>query len=129
MVRTLTLRRGNVSEILAFWRSGIDEFIGADLFFKVARLCPDVMFHIVGDDDPARLRKPGIKNLVFHGFLDEACLDRLMDECKGTIRPWVSGDWVQALRSPDRGKRLMPGFERETTSGPFCTPDDPPAQR
>lgn len=78
------------TEILVFWRSGIDHFIQADMFFEIASLCPEARFHIVGQEDPSRFNKPGMENLVFHGFVDEERLDRIMDQCKGTIRPWVS---------------------------------------
>lgn len=76
--------------ILVFWRRGIDAFIQADLFFRVAGLCPEVSFHIVGDEDPRRFSQPGMGNITFHGFLPEKELDQLMDRCKGTMRPWIS---------------------------------------
>lgn len=76
--------------ILIFWPRGVDHFIQADLFFRVAALCPQVVFHIVGNEDPLRFSGTGLANLVFHGYLPEQDLDRLMDRCKGTIRPWLS---------------------------------------
>jgi len=78
------------TEILVFWKRGIDDFIRADLFFQVAAFCPDVVFHIVGDEEASRFKQPGMRNLKFHGFISENDIDRLMDQCKGTIRPWVS---------------------------------------
>jgi tetratricopeptide (TPR) repeat protein len=87
---SLSVFPGKETGILVFWRSGLDDFIRADLFFEIASLCPDVTFHIVGQEEPSRFNKPEMKNLVFHGFVDEERLDRIMDQCKGTIRPWVS---------------------------------------
>jgi len=78
------------TEILVFWRRGIDDFIQSDLFFAIAAGCPDVIFHIVGDEDSEKFNQPGQENIIFHGFLDEETLHRLMDQCKGTIRPWIS---------------------------------------
>jgi glycosyltransferase involved in cell wall biosynthesis len=77
------------TRILVYWRSGDDEYIRADLFFEIAARCPEVIFHIVGKEDANRFNKPGLENLVFHGFLSENDLDQLMDQCKGTIRPWI----------------------------------------
>jgi len=77
------------TEILVLWRRGIDDFIRADMFFEIASRCPDVVFHIVGDEDADRFNQPGMENLIFHGFVDETTLDRIMGQCKGTIRPWV----------------------------------------
>ncbi|MBW2018031.1 MAG: tetratricopeptide repeat protein [Deltaproteobacteria bacterium] len=76
--------------LLVFWRRGIDDFIQADLFFEIAARCPDVIFHIVGDEDPDRFNRPGMENLLFHGFVSEETLEDLMDRCKGTLRPWIS---------------------------------------
>jgi hypothetical protein len=77
-------------EVLVFWREGIDAFIGADLFFQVASRRPDAVFHVVGDGDPVRFNEPWMKNIVFHGWVDEPTLDEIMDRCKGTMRPWRS---------------------------------------
>ena len=78
------------TRILVFWKRGIDDFIRADLFFEVALRSQDVEFHIVGDESPLRFAGPGKENLIYHGFLSEKDLDRLMDQCKGTLRPWIS---------------------------------------
>ena len=78
------------THVLIYWRKGMDEFIGADMFFEIASKCKDVTFHIVGDEDPSRFNQPGLDNLVYHGFVSEDRLDQIMDRCKGTIRPWQS---------------------------------------
>lgn len=78
------------TSILVFWRRGIDEFTNADLFFEIAANCPEVVFHVVGDQDPPRFNRWNGSNIVHHGFLSETDLDQLMDQCKGTLRPWES---------------------------------------
>ena len=75
--------------ILVYWRSGDDNYIQAELFFNIAAHCSDIEFHVVGDEDPSRFNKPGMENVVFHGYIGEKELDQLMDKCKGTIRPWI----------------------------------------
>ena len=85
-----SLPTGHGPGILVYWRRGIDNFIRADMFFAIAAKCPDATFHIVGDEDPGRFNQLGRENIIFHGFLDEKALHRLMDQCKGTIRPWIS---------------------------------------
>lgn len=76
--------------VLVPWRRGIDGFIQADLFFQVASRCPDVLFHVVGDEDPSRFQGPGMGNIIFHSHIPEPELDHLMNRCKGIIRPWLS---------------------------------------
>jgi hypothetical protein len=78
------------TEILVFWRKGIDHFINAELFFEVARECPEVLFHVIGDENPNRFSNPEMKNIIFHGFVSEEEVDVLMNQCKGTMRPWES---------------------------------------
>jgi hypothetical protein len=87
---SLTPFPGDRTRILVFWKRGIDDFIRADLFFEVALRSPGVEFHIVGDEYPLRFAGAGKENLIYHGFLSEKDLDRLMDQCKGTLRPWIS---------------------------------------
>jgi len=76
------------THILIYWRKGIDEIIGAKMFFDIASQCEDVVFHVIGREDPSRFKKAGMENICFHGYVSEAELNRLMDLCKGTIRPW-----------------------------------------
>jgi len=77
------------TRVLVYWRTGDDQYIGAEMFFQIAASCQDTNFHIVGSEDPSRFNQPGMENLIFHGFIPEYELDTLMDQCKGTIRPWV----------------------------------------
>ena len=58
------------------------------MFFQITARCPDVQFHIVGHEDESRFNKPGMGNLIFHGYVGEDELDDIMNQCKGTIRPW-----------------------------------------
>lgn len=78
------------TRILIFWKRGIDDFIRAKLFFEIALNTPDVEYHIVGDENSDRFTGAGKENLIYHGFLPERELDNLMDQCKGTLRPWMS---------------------------------------
>ncbi len=89
-ISLIPLPKGPETRILVFWRRGIDAFIQANMFFSIASSCPGVIFHIVGDENPERFSRPGRENIKFHGFLDEEALHGLMDQCKGTIRPWIS---------------------------------------
>lgn len=77
------------TDILVYWRRGDDRYIQADLFFEIAAKCTDIFFHVVGEEDPMRFQLPGINNILFHGFIPEDSLDEVMDQCKGTIRPWL----------------------------------------
>jgi 2-polyprenyl-3-methyl-5-hydroxy-6-metoxy-1,4-benzoquinol methylase len=78
------------TRILVFWKRWMDDFIRAKLFFEIALNTPDVEYHIVGDENSDRFTGAGKENLIYHGFLRERELDNLMDQCKGTLRPWMS---------------------------------------
>lgn len=77
------------TEILVYWRAGDDRYIQADLFFEVAAKCPEVLFHVVGSEDSAKFQGSEKRNIRFHGYVSEEDLDLIMDQCKGTIRPWM----------------------------------------
>lgn len=112
IVPTIKSRVGNTKlkrhAVLTYIPKGREKFYGMHYIHELARIYPDISFHIVANDNDSIK----LKNVFFHGMLNKVEMEKLYNETTILFRfPEHDGLSMMLLEALAKGKQVIYPYE------------------